>query len=218
MESGKLNERITIKSHDGLTSYDVWCNVRPVTTREQLRNSTVLANNLLTLQIRYLKDINNTFKVIYQGYEYDIVNITSDWKADSIILTVIMNDDTRTTIKSWIERIVGSGVSVFCDFVPDYESSQSVVCFNLQDVELTRTLDMSSTLFWATVKIIISSRNRADADAVVDSLLDQSFDDDDTSGIKNIFFESLHDLDFDPDVDYFYSSVLTLKLNIDVID
>ena len=206
MESGKLNERITIKSHDGQTSYDVWCNVRPVTTREQLRNSTVLANNLLTLQIRYLKDINNTFKVIYQGYEYDIVNITSDWKADSI------------TIKSWIERIVGSDVSVYCDFVPDYESSQSVVCFNLQDVELTRTLDMSSTLFWATVKIIISSRNRADADAVVDSLLDQSFDDDDTSGIKNIFFESLHDLDFDPDVDYFYSSVLTLKLNIDVID
>lgn len=94
MESGKLNERITIKSHDGTTSYDVWCNVRPVTTREQLRNSTVLANNLLTLQIRYLKDINNTFKVIYSGYEYDIVNITSDWKADSIILTVIMNDDT----------------------------------------------------------------------------------------------------------------------------
>ena len=68
--------------------------MRPVTTREQLRNSTVLANNLLTLQIRYLKDINNTFKVVYQGYEYDIVNITSDWKADSIILTVIMNDDT----------------------------------------------------------------------------------------------------------------------------
>ena len=95
--------------------------------------------------------------------------------------------ESRTTIKSWIERIVGSGVSVFCDFVPDYESSQSVVCFNLQDVELTRTLDMSSTLFWATVKIIISSRNRADADAVVDSLLDQSFDDDETSGIKNIF-------------------------------
>ena len=94
MESGKLNERITIKSHDGQTSYDVWCNVRPVTTREQLRNSTVLANNLLTLQIRYLKNINNTFKVIYNGYEYDIVNITSDWKADSIILTVIMNDDT----------------------------------------------------------------------------------------------------------------------------
>ena len=87
MESGKLNERITIKSHDGQTSYDVWCNV-------QLRNSTVLANNLLTLQIRYLKNINNTYKVIYQGYEYDIVNITSDWKADSIILTVIMNDDT----------------------------------------------------------------------------------------------------------------------------
>ena len=50
MESGKLNERITIKSHDGQISYDVWCNVRPVTTREQLRNSTVLANNLLTLQ------------------------------------------------------------------------------------------------------------------------------------------------------------------------
>ena len=66
MESGKLNERITIKSHDGQISYDVWCNVRPVTTREQLRNSTVLANNLLTLQIRYL----------------------------NIILTVIMNDDT----------------------------------------------------------------------------------------------------------------------------
>ena len=108
--------------------------------------------------------------------------------------------ESRTTIKSWIERIVGSDVSVYCDFVPDYESSQSVVCFNLQDVELTRTLDMSSTLFWATVKIIIS------------------FDDDDTSGIKNIFFESLHDLDFDPDVDYFYSSVLTLKLNIDVIE
>ena len=118
--------------------------------------------------------------------------------------------ESRTTIKSWIERIVGSGVSVYCDFVPDHDSNQSVVCFNLQDVELTRTLDMSSTLFWATVKIIISSRNRADADAVVDSLLDQSFDDDDTSGIKNIFFESLHDLDFDPDVDYFYSSVLTL--------
>ena len=78
MESGKLNERITIKSHDGQTSYDVWCNV----------------HNLLTLQIRYLKDINNTFKVIYQGYEYDIVNITADWKADSIILTVIMNDDS----------------------------------------------------------------------------------------------------------------------------
>ena len=111
--------------------------------------------------------------------------------------------ESRTTIKSWIERIVGSGVSVYCDFVPDHDSNQSVVCFNLQDVELTRTLDMSSTLFWATVKIIISSRNRAD---------------DDTSGIKNIFFESLHDLDFDPDVDYFYSSVLTLKLNIDVID
>ena len=209
MESGKLNERITIKSHDGQTSYDVWCNVRPVTTREQLRNSTVLANNLLTLQIRYLKNINNTFKVVYQGYEYDIVNIKEYIK---------MLAESRTTIKSWIERIVGSNVSVFCDFVPDYESSQSVVCFNLQDVELTRTLDMSSTLFWATVKIIISSRNRADADAVVDSLLDQSFDDDDTSGIKNIFFESLHDLDFDPDVDYFYSSVLTLKLNIDVID
>ena len=78
--------------------------------------------------------------------------------------------ESRTTIKSWIERIVGSDVSVFCDFVPDYESSQSVVCFNLQDVELTRTLDMSSTLFWATVKIIISSRNRADADAVVDRI------------------------------------------------
>ena len=86
MESGKLNERITIKSHDGTTSYDVWCNVRPVTTREQLRNSTVLANNLLTLQIRYLKNINNTYKVVYQGYEYDIVNITSDWKADSLSL------------------------------------------------------------------------------------------------------------------------------------
>ena len=94
MESGKLNERITIKSHDGQTSYDVWCNGRPVTTREQLRNGTVLANNLLTLQIRYLNDINNTYKVVYQGYEYDIVNITADWKADSIILTVIMNDDT----------------------------------------------------------------------------------------------------------------------------
>ena len=77
MESGKLNERITIKSHDGTISY-----------------GTVLANNLLTLQIRYLKNINNTYKVIYQGYEYDIVNITADWKADSIILTVIMNDDT----------------------------------------------------------------------------------------------------------------------------
>ena len=88
----------------------------------------------------------------------------------------------------------------------------------MQDVGITRTLDMSSTQFWATVKIKISSRNRADADAVVDSLLDQSFDDDETSRIKNIFFESLYDLDFDPDVDYFYSSLLTLKLNIDVID
>ena len=101
--------------------------------------------------------------------------------------------ESRTTIKSWIERIVGSDVPVYCDFVPDHDSSQSVVCFN-------------------------SSRNRADADAVVDSLLDQSFDDDETSRIKNIFFESLYDLDFDPDVDYFYSSLLTLKLNIDVID
>ena len=31
--------------------------------------------------------------------------------------------ESRTTIKSWIERIVGSDVSVYCDFVPDYESS-----------------------------------------------------------------------------------------------
>ena len=70
MESGKVKRKNhhKIPSHDGQTSYDVWCNVRPVTTREQLRNSTVLlANNFLTLQIRYLKDINNTFKVIYQG-------------------------------------------------------------------------------------------------------------------------------------------------------
>ena len=126
--------------------------------------------------------------------------------------------ESRTTIKSWIERIVGSDVPVYCDFVPDHDSSQSVVCFNMQDVGITRTLDMSSTQFWTTVKIKISSRNRADADAVVDSLLDQSFDDDETSRIKNIFFESLYDLDFDPDVDYFYSSLLTLKLNIDVIE
>ena len=55
--------------------------------------------------------------------------------------------ESRTTIKSWIERIVGSGVSVYCDFVPDHDSNQSVVCFNLQDVELTRTLDMSSYEF-----------------------------------------------------------------------
>ena len=53
--------------------------------------------------------------------------------------------ESRTTIKSWIERIVGSDVSVFCDFVPDYESSQSVVCFNLQDVELTRTLQFEKS-------------------------------------------------------------------------
>ena len=47
--------------------------------------------------------------------------------------------ESRTTIKSWIERIVGSGVSVYCDFVPDHDSNQSVVCFNLQDVELIDT-------------------------------------------------------------------------------
>ena len=47
--------------------------------------------------------------------------------------------ESRTTIKSWIESALsGSDVSVFCDFVPDYESSQSVVCFNLQDVELNK--------------------------------------------------------------------------------
>ena len=108
MESGKLNERITIKSHDGQTSYDVWCNVRPVTTREQLRNSTVLANNLLTLQIRYLKNINNTYRVVYQGYEYDIVNITADWKADSIILTV--------------KRLLNHGLSALSEVMYQYSA------------------------------------------------------------------------------------------------
>ena len=100
MNSSKLNSRITITSHAGVELFSCWADVRPITTREQLRNGNVIANDMMTVMIRYRSGINTTLKMLYKGITYDIISITDSYKDDNIILTVVMNDDDnriRTT-------------------------------------------------------------------------------------------------------------------------
>ena len=73
---------------------------------------------------------------------------------------------------------------------------------------------MSRTLLEISVKITVSSRNRSDVDDAIDRLTDMQFDPED--GIKNIFYDSFRDIEYEPDTDYFYSSLLNLHMNMDL--
>lgn len=88
IESGKLNRRIDILQYD-LTDYiSVWANIRPITTREMLRNGALVSDDMFTVMIRFISGINITQKVRYGNRIYNIINISEDYDNNCIILTI----------------------------------------------------------------------------------------------------------------------------------
>ena len=78
IESGKLRSRIKIFDHNNDEVCEVWADVRPITTREQLRSG-----------------LNSTMRVQYKDIMYDIVGITDSYTDDSIIITMEMDKSTN---------------------------------------------------------------------------------------------------------------------------
>ena len=79
IESGKLRSRIKIFDHNNDEVCEVWADVRPITTREQLRS-----------QVDIMTDV-----VQYKDIMYDIVGITDSYTDDSIIITMEMDKSTN---------------------------------------------------------------------------------------------------------------------------
>lgn len=124
-----------------------------------------------------------------------------------------MISECRARIKNWIEQTCAPA-GVYYDYVPLHADNSVLISFVITDIAETRTLDMSRTLLEISVKITVSSRNRSDVDEAIDRLTDMQFDPED--GIKNIFYDSFRDIEYEPDTDYFYSSLLNLHMNMDL--
>ena len=111
IESGKLRSRIKIFDHNNDEVCEVWADVRPITTREQLRSQVDIMTDVLTreqlrsqvdimtdvftVQIRYRSGLNSTMRVQYKDIMYDIVGITDSYVDDSIIITMEMDKSTN---------------------------------------------------------------------------------------------------------------------------
>ena len=95
IESGKLRSRIKIFDHNGDEVCEVWADVRPITTREQLRSQVDIMTDVFTVQIRYRIGLNSTMLVQYKDIMYDIVGITDSYTDDSIIITMEMDKSTN---------------------------------------------------------------------------------------------------------------------------
>ena len=94
IEAGRLNKQITIYESDGTTVVaTVWANVRPVTSREQMRSNMEIVSDMFTVLIRYRPGLNTSQKVLYRGYCYNINSMTVDPQEQSIILTLTLDTE-----------------------------------------------------------------------------------------------------------------------------
>ena len=89
IESGKLRSRIKIFDHNNDEVCEVWADVRPITTREQLRSQVDIMTDV------YRSGLNSTMRVQYKDIMYDIVGITDSYADDSIIITMEMDKSTN---------------------------------------------------------------------------------------------------------------------------
>ena len=88
IESGKLRSRIKIFDHNNDEVCEVWADVRPITTREQLRSQVDIMTDVRS-------GLNSTMRVQYKDIMYDIVGITDSYADDSIIITMEMDKSTN---------------------------------------------------------------------------------------------------------------------------
>lgn len=93
--SGKLRSRIKLLDHNMNEIASVWADVRPITTREMLRNGALIANDTYTVQIRYRSGLNTAMLVEYKSVMYNIIGITDDYASDNIIITMEMDTSTN---------------------------------------------------------------------------------------------------------------------------
>jgi SPP1 family predicted phage head-tail adaptor len=92
IEAGRLKDRISIYSQDLQTLIaTVWANVRPVTSREMMRNQMEIVSDMFTVLIRYRSGLNTAQKVLWQSHYYNIQAMTVDPADQSIILTLTLD-------------------------------------------------------------------------------------------------------------------------------
>lgn len=110
METGKLNERISIyepKADGNQTSLEdyelagsVWADVRQVTTRDQMRSGIEVQSGQLTVLIRYLSGLSDDCLIEWNGRFYGIDNLSSDRHKGEILLGCSysgLNENQRIT-------------------------------------------------------------------------------------------------------------------------
>lgn len=104
----QLNRRIEIQSKqptgetdamggiisDWVTVASPWCNLTPMTGREQYRADKLNATGMTRVIMRYRTDINESMKVLYRGTEYQIRSI--------------IDIEER---RQWLELMIEKGVS-----------------------------------------------------------------------------------------------------------
>jgi SPP1 family predicted phage head-tail adaptor len=96
METGSLNERIKIyipAEESNLTSLSeykysktVWANVRPITTREQLRSGINVQSGQMTILIRYRSNLSDDCLIKWHNSFYSIDNLSLDKHKGEIII------------------------------------------------------------------------------------------------------------------------------------
>lgn len=97
IETGKLNRRIEILNYDLTPLFQVWANIRPVTSREMMRNGALISDDLFTIAIRHMSGLNITQKVLYRDRIYNIINISEDYDNDMIIITVTSDGSSNAS-------------------------------------------------------------------------------------------------------------------------
>ena len=91
IDAGRLTKRITILNADKTSVATVWAEVKAVTAREMMRSQIEIVNDLLTVMIRYRSGISTANKSLYNGYYYDIEQMTVDPREESIVLTITLD-------------------------------------------------------------------------------------------------------------------------------
>ena len=118
--------------------------------------------------------------------------------------------DLRSATLSWLTERVNDRATVYCDIVPEHDTGDTVIAFNITGINPIMDLANHVTLLNFDVEIYINSKDRANIDAIADDLMDDNVG---TSTVfEHIFYREFKDLDYSPKLDDYFCSVLSVQI------
>lgn len=96
IRAGDLSERIELLAPSG-TSVRLCASVRPISTREYIKNGAEIISETFTIMIRYRPGVSCANSVLWHGRYYNIINMEANAGLGYIILTVTLDPQRSET-------------------------------------------------------------------------------------------------------------------------